>query len=143
MMMTVTATIRARLRLEFGQFFTDVGAQPCDHLAQHRIDTDAQPAGPYLRLRMAVPQVECAARQQRRVAAAHDIRRLQRGLDAHHAPAFAQQQVAIAQHRAAHEEQRDLFTRGQARPLAAALPLFERQHQRVVHDVGNKDAGMQ
>ncbi len=142
-MMTVTAAICPRLRLEFRQFFTHVGAQPCDHLAQHRIDTDAQPAGSYLGLRMPVPQVKGAARQQRRVAAAHDIRRLQRGLDAHDTPAFAQQQVAIAQHGAAHEEQRDLFARGQARALAAALPLFERQHQRVVHDVGNKDAGMQ
>jgi len=142
MMVAMAAAISAGLRLKGRHLLRHRGAQPRQHLLQHRIGANAQETVADLRLRMPIPQVKGAAQQRVRIGAGNFIGRLRRGDHADHALVFAGQQIAVAQHGAAHSEHRHFFAAVQRGAQSAFLAQLIRQHQLGSDDIRLRNLGM-
>eukprot|EP01022_Parablepharisma_sp_SALTPOND_P030350 TRINITY_DN760_c2_g1_i1.p2 TRINITY_DN760_c2_g1~~TRINITY_DN760_c2_g1_i1.p2 ORF type:complete len:1290 (-),score=479.69 TRINITY_DN760_c2_g1_i1:1065-4934(-) len=138
--MVMATAIGTGFRFEGGLFLAHLCAQAFQHFLEHRILADAQEARATLmtdmRLGMTVAEVEGATQQQVRVGGIDAIGGFGLGDDLDHTTIIATQQVAIAQHSAAHGEHGHILARAQRRAQAALLALVVGQFQFAVDLVG-------
>jgi len=124
MAMLVTAAIRARFRLKRRRRVIHMRAQTLQHVFQHRISFQFQLTRSHFHRRVTITQVVCGARQGNRIVGVYNQHILRRCDHADEAAVVCDQHVAVAQHRAARQHQRNFFTviqRGREAALAAVI----------------------
>ncbi len=125
----VTAAIRARLRLERRRRVIHVCAQALEHVFEHGISFQFQLSRGHFNRRVAIAQVIGGTRQRNGIVSVYNQHILRRGNHAHQAAVVGDQHVAIAQHRAARQHQRNFLTVIQCRGQPALAALIEDKGQ--------------
>lgn len=107
--MLMAAAIRAGFRLERHRNLIDGRADALEHIGKHRIVFELQIIGADFHWRVAIAEVISGASQSQRIFRTHVEHRFRRGDDAHEATVVGDQYIAVAQHSAARQQQRDFF----------------------------------
>jgi len=126
----VTAAIRARLRLERRARVIHMRAETFQHVFQHGISLQFQLCRAHFHRRVPIPQMIGGACQRNGVVGMHDQHILFCRDHANQAAVVGNQHVAVAQHRAARQHQRDLLTIIQRGGEAAFAAVIEGKGER-------------
>ena len=129
MMMSVTRRVGTRLRFERRDLSMHGKTEPAQHSVQYRIVAITQARYRQLHRHMAIGEVITGAQQQLRIRRNHDRNRFGRGAHPHQRARIAQQQIAVAQPRAARQHQRGLAALIERRAQTTALAPLPVQRQ--------------
>jgi len=128
--MLVTAAVCTGFRLERHQRFGDVDIETQQHVAQDRVVFELEVPVAHFHRGMTIAEVIRRAGEREGGGRAHEQHRLRRGFHADELTVVCDEHIAPAQHGAARQKQRDLFTRLQRRTKTALAASVERQHER-------------
>jgi hypothetical protein len=128
----MTTAIRTGLGLKWGLLMADLYAQPRQHMLQHMVLFQQDPADADLQRDMSVAQVIGGAHQVTLVGCRHQCHWFLRRNHQHDPAVRHAQPIAAAQHRPTLDIQRGLVTGFERDPLSAFLPPVERQDQPVI-----------
>ena len=101
--MLVTTTIRARFRLERHRHLIHARADTLQHIGQHRIVFKLQIIRTDFNGRMTIAEVISGTRQRQRIPGARNQHGFRSGDYAYQTAIISDQNIAVAQHRAARQ----------------------------------------
>lgn len=123
------ASVSTGLRFERRLFYAHVESQAAHHVVEHVIVLVTQPTLSDLKRDVSIPEVIRRTRQSERVIGSHGRDGFRRSDDSNHATIVSAQQIAIAQHAPAFQEQTDLFARRERGAQAALRSQLERKYE--------------
>ncbi len=128
--MPVTAAIRARFRLERHVDMIDASAEALEHIGEHRIVFELQIICADFDGRVPVAEVIRGPCQRERIGRTHIQHRFRRRDHADQRAIAGNEHIAVAQHRAARQHERDLFAVVECDGKTALAACIKRECER-------------